>query len=163
MKKKIEKVKLEIDKIFEEKESKGSFGCDEEGGGRKVVFIGDFAVKFPIESGKIWCDGVTQNLKELEIYLNTKHENLVPIYGTHKGCLICKKIVDVYELFHDEEDTRSPEDIDKEIKEGMSKLEEVIKEYDLERVDMAEYRNWGYDYEEDRFMCLDYGIVNHEW
>lgn len=164
MKEKIEKVKLEIDKIIEKVKEEGYLSIDNmncSGGGRNVAIIDGFAVKFPkVLKYNTWCDGHTQNLNELKVYLSCKHERLVPIIDVHSGCLICKKVKPMLELIDGRKiSTSRAWDI---IEEGMEELQGIIKEYDLDEDDMDELRNWGLDEEDGMFKCLDYGIAMHE-
>ena len=155
----IAKVKEIIDdcftKIFVDKD----WDC---GGGRDILFLDKYVVKFPKEDAPELFNGTSQNMKELEVYLGTRHRHLVPVYGTHLGCLICKKVDDVpvykymnkYNLTEQEAESKLEEDIAVKMKE----LQDVIKYYGLSDSDMAKLNSWGYDKDLDDIVCLDYGL-----
>lgn len=164
METKIQDIKNKIDEIIEQVKQEGYSsvdGIDCRGGGRNVKIINDFAVKFPKAlRHNAWCDGHTQNLNELKVYLSCKHKRLVPIIDVHSGCLICKRVKPMSELIDEGKITESRAwDV---IGEGMDELQGIIREYDLDEDDMDEIRNWGYDKEDNMFKCLDYGIAIHD-
>lgn len=148
-------VKKEIDKIIYSEGIHNYPGY--EGAGRNVLIINNLVVKFPTEYEKTCISGYTQNMKELEVYYKTKHPLLVPIYATHKGCLICKLLIsneDCLEMGL----TLSSEELQK----SASILDDLVEEFNLNKEDILQPRNWGYDLDDMKFKCLDYGYTNKE-
>ena len=155
----LEKVKLEIDKILETNNLSGRYF--EEGSGRTAVEINGFIVKLPNHNENLTCCGYSQNLKEAEVYFSTKHECLNPVFTTYKGCLICKLLLNS----HDVDNLIDNFDLDYEILESIrlktfSKLENIIKQFNLHLGDIKQYRQWGIDTETLEYRCLDYGLSN---
>lgn len=155
----IDKVKNIIDESFMGLYRSNNY---EEGGGRDVLFLDDYIVKLPKEGAHDSFNGTSQNIKELEVYLGTKHKYLVPVYGTHLGCLICKKVVDTpvhtymrkYNLTEQEAENKLKADISIKMKD----LQDIIKYYGLDATDMSKLSSWGYDKDLDDIVCLDYGL-----
>lgn len=131
-----------------------------EGGGRTVFLINGFAVKVPEKAEEEWIDGNIQNLKEAEIYFSTKHNALVPIYATHRGCLICKEVIGDYVYLEEVTNIKLKSDIEKMIDSELESMKDLIKDFGLDEKEIKAIRNWGYDLEEERFKCLDYGITS---
>lgn len=128
-----------------------------EGAGRTVVIIDKVAVKIPEFHELPHIEGTSQNEKEYEVYIKTKHPALNPVYDRHRGCLICKEVMAdisvLEEMYH-----FKYEDILAGINEGISELSDVISNYNLYIEDITAPRNWGYDFSIKRFVCVDYGI-----
>lgn len=131
----------------------------EEGSGREVIIYDDYAIKMPLGDYNIATNGCNQNLKELEVWLNTKHPYLVPIYGVHMGCLISKKVEADLD-YVSEKYNLTREDIDNKIKQRLPEVIAIAKEFDLHIGDISKTRSWGYD-EDLGFVCLDYGFVDY--
>lgn len=153
----------DIKKIIEECELK-IYNNDvylEEGGGRDVLILEDYVIKFHKEADFYFVNGAFQNLKELEIYTTTKHKNLVPVYGSHLGNIICKKVNDMpllaymckYGLI--EEDAL--EKLNKDIEIKIEELMPIIQEHNLYLYDLYKISSWGYDKDINDIVCIDYG------
>lgn len=153
----IEKTKELIDELFKTNDCKDYVVY--EGGGRTVFLINGFAVKMPESTGEEWVDGSVQNLKEAEIYFSTKHNTLVPIYATHRGCLICKEVIGDYVYLEEVTGINSKLEIENMINLELESMNELIQEFNLDENEIRATRNWGYDLDEKRFRCLDYGIA----
>lgn len=153
------KVKEIIDDCFTKTFVDKDWDC---GGGRDVLFLDRYVVKFPKEDAPEIFNGTSQNVKELEVYMGTRHRHLVPVYGTHLGCLICKKVDDTpiytymskYNLTEQEAESKLEADISVKMKD----LQPIIKYYGLSASDMAKFNSWGYDKDLDDIVCLDYGL-----
>ena len=119
--------------------------------------IDKVAVKIPEFHELAHIEGTSQNEKEYEVYMKTKHPALNPVYDRHRGCLICKEVMAdisvLEEMYH-----FKYEDILAGINEGISELSDVISNYNLYIEDITAPRNWGYDFSIKRFVCVDYGI-----
>ena len=150
-------------KQFIEDLSLGNLNYDnlyiEEGSGREVVIYDDYAIKMPLGDYNVVTNGCNQNLKELEVWLNTKHPYLVPIYGIHMGCLISKKVETDLDYIS-EKYNFTAEEIDKEIQQRLPDVIAIAEEFGVDVGDISKSRSWGYD-EELGFVCLDYGFVDY--
>ena len=101
----------------------------EEGSGREVILYGDYAIKMPLGHYNIVTNGCNQNLKELEVWLSTKHPYLVPIYSIHMGCLISKKVEADLD-YVSEKYNLTREEIDNKIKQRLPEVIAIAKEFD---------------------------------
>ena len=54
-------------------------------------------------------------------------------------------------------ETNTIEDIDSGIEEALVELKDIIEEYKLDS-DINLRCNWGYDFELNKYVCLDYGV-----
>lgn len=157
--KEIQKVKDIIDACF-----LGLYKSNdvEEGGGRDVLFLDNYVVKFPKEGNNEFVSGTSQNLKELEVYMSTKHKSLVPVYGSHLGCIICKKVndtpLDVYMSKYNLSESEAYKKLDKDILDKLRDLHSIIMNHSLAILDMSKHNSWGYDKDLDDIVCLDYGL-----
>lgn len=131
----------------------------EEGSGREVVMFEDYAIKMPLGDYNEVTNGCNQNLKELEVWLSTKHPYLAPIYGIHMGCLISKRVEADMEYIC-EKYNFTIEDIENNIKQRLPEVINIAKEFDLDIGDISKMRSWGYD-EDLGFVCVDYGFVDY--
>lgn len=128
-----------------------------EGAGRTVVIIDKVAVKIPEHNEDIKIDGFSQNEKEYEVYTDSKHPILNPIYDIYRDCLICKEVLgDMYILENDY--NFNYDEILKEIDTNLKDLSDVIIKHNLSFTELEAPRNWGYDFSKNKFVCLDYGI-----
>lgn len=149
----LDEVKRIIDEIIE-KDSNCGYPY-EDGSGRTVCFIKGFAVKFPNKNDNQLCSGEAQNLKEAEVYFKSKHESLVPIHTVYKGCLICREVIDSYDI--EEITGLHYKEIDKLIEIELDKMKDIIEEFNLDINDIKTPRNWGFDTIDYTFKCMDYG------
>lgn len=153
----LEKVKLEIDRILETNDLSGKYF--EEGAGRTAVEINGFIVKLPNDNQTTICSGLSQNLKEAEVYFSTKHQCLNTIYTTYKGCLICKLLLNSHDIDILIDNLNLDYKILEEIRlEALSGLKDTIKQFNLHLGDIKQYRQWGIDTETLEYKCLDYGL-----
>lgn len=152
----LKSIREEIDAIFNDPYRIHKYPFYE-GGGRTVVIIDKFAVKFPEECDSAKVAGNSQNKKEYMVYKETKHPLLNPVYEEYRGCLICKEIIgDLYVLIHDYNFNYN--EILSEINCKVNLLSPLIEKYSLDIGDLESPRNWGYDLSIKEFVCLDYGI-----
>ena len=148
-------IKKEIDRILD---NNSLFNYPfYEGAGRTVVIIDKVAVKIPEFHELAHIEGTSQNKKEYEIYMKTKHPRLNPIYDKHRDCLICKEVMADISVLEEKYHFKY-EDILARINKGVSELSDVISNYNLYIEDITAPRNWGYDFSIKRFVCVDYGI-----
>lgn len=154
----IDETKNMIDELFKTKEWNKYVIYD--GGGRTVFLINGFAVKFPEDFAEDWYAGNVQNLKEAEIYFSSKHKSLVPIYATHRGCLICKEVIGDYLYLEEVTGICEVKEIEAMINKELEDMKELIEEFDLDEKELKASRNWGYDLDDKRFKCLDYGVTS---
>ena len=158
------KMKIEdVKKIIEECELRLYETTDiEEGGGRDVLILKDYVVKFHKEADSYFVNGSFQNLKELEIYLTTKHKNLVPVYASHLGNIICKRVNDmplsVYMCKYDLNEEDAFEKLKKDIAFKIQELMPIIEEHNLHLEDLNKISSWGYDKDIEDIVCIDYGF-----
>lgn len=152
----IVKVMKTIDKIMDNKRDYSKY-TTYLGSGRTVIHVDGFAVKFPETNSNMFVSGETQNLKEAEVYFSTKHKSLVPIYATHRGCLICKLVLNS-QMFEDNLNLDKSE-IKSLINCEANELRTVISEFGLNEIDVKAVENWGLDTEDGKFKCLDYGFI----
>lgn len=148
-------IKKEIDRLLDNNSPHDY--CYYEGAGRTVVIVDKVAIKIPEYNDDIKVDGFSQNKKEYDIYLKTKHPLLNPVYDTYRDCLICKEVMAdisvLEEMYH-----FKYKDILDGINKGVSELSDVISKHNLCPKDIEAPRNWGYDFECKKFVCVDYGI-----
>lgn len=91
-----------------------------------VLIIDKVAVKIPEHHDKLNLLGNSQNIKELEWYLKSKHHRLTPIYTAYRGFIISKAIIadmctleDVFNLNWDF--------IKSEIDNGVEDLKDIVE------------------------------------
>ncbi|GAA0101471.1 hypothetical protein UT300012_21860 [Paraclostridium bifermentans] len=134
----------------------------ETGGGRDVLLLDKYVIKFPKEDALDIFSGVSQNLKEAEVYFATKDKNLVPVYTTHLGCIVCKRVegdlVEYYQAKFDIDEMQAIDLLEKEIANKIKELQPIIDKYKLYRSDLLKINSWGYDKDTNNIVCLDYGL-----
>lgn len=128
-----------------------------EGGGRTVLIIDKVAIKIPEPHELAHIDGTSQNKKEYNVYMETKHPLLNPIYDKYRDCLICKEVMADIGVLEEVYNFKYKDILD-EINKGIHELSEVIFKYKLCTKDIKAPRNWGYDFSTKKFVCVDYGI-----
>lgn len=128
----------------------------EEGFGRTVILLDNIVIKDPIELENLEGGGCVQNLKELEVWLSTKHKHLNPIYTTHKGALICKRL-DNDPYISCSRHSIEPYEVDEIIERKVYELQDIIDKFGLSIEDLKKPSSWGFDYEDGELKCLDYG------
>lgn len=132
------------------------------GGGRDILLLDNVVVKFPNNNLKF--NGGGQNITELEVYNKTKHEALVPVYGSHLGAIICKKVsdipVEIYMKKYSINEMEATFKLREDIKNKIHQLNNIIKEFRLSISDLEKLNSWGYDKDIDDIVCLDYGLVS---
>lgn len=128
------------------------------GVGRRVFIFKDFVIKYPKNEGEHYT-GDRQNENERFIYLNTRHPRLNNVYFEYRGCLICKKVETDTDVLFTLAGVKDGEEFEQEMKNRYHKeLANLIKAYDLREDEVFKFDNWGYDYKEKEFVCVDYGV-----
>ena len=135
----------------------------EKGLGRKVYIFDRVVVKVPrtTDDSEDNRSGSSQMCIEKIIYENYNSKMLCPILEFYKGCIIMKRIEtnpDIMLSFVPEE---------KEISEFLydmywMEIDKLVKDYNLEIVDLLYMNNWGFDEDSNTFKCVDYGLVSKE-
>lgn len=130
-----------------------------EGSGRIVAFYDKYAIKIPYGDYIESVNGCNQNLKELDVWLNTKHTNLLPILGVHMGCLITEQVETDFDSICKTLNIDF-EEIETIISKKIYTLIPIVEEFDLDLNEISKLSSWGY-HNELGFVCIDYGFVDY--